>query len=97
MWKAVEAESAKLKVRVEKLLKSRLQSLTKAGGMEPIWEWIPTKDRVWDNSDTNTCKSGRDWPVAEDDDEGNNNSDGGGNSASFLRLSLPLVLLSFMK
>ena len=97
MWKAVEVESAKLKVRIAKLLKSRLLTLTKAGGMEPIWEWIPTEDRVWDNSDTNTCKSGRDWPVAEDDDEGKNNSDGGGNSASFLGLSLPLVLLSLLK
>ena len=64
--------------------------------MEPIWEWIPTEDRVWDNSDTNTCKSGRDWPVAEDD-EGKNNSEGGGNSASFLGLSLPLIFLSLLK
>ena len=63
--------------------------------MQPVWEWIPVEDRTWDSSDSNSCKSGREWPVPEsptisppvgkepDDD----------NSSSILALSLPLAIL----
>ncbi|CAG5087596.1 Oidioi.mRNA.OKI2018_I69.PAR.g11581.t1.cds [Oikopleura dioica] len=39
---------------------------------EPDWSWIPETDRTWDESNSYTCKSGRDWPEeGEEKDEGN--------------------------
>ena len=65
--------------------------------MEPVWEWIPVEDRTWDASDTNSCKSGRAWPVPESptvpDSPPVGKEPDDGNSSSLLALSLPLAFL----